>query len=88
MHLRHHALSTLLLFVGAPLVGALVDSGKADAAIIIGQKVRKDVNARHYRVVVSGADADAAASVAVELRSDWAWRTWPSSSPTPGCTAP
>lgn len=68
MTLRRPVLSTLLLLVAAPLVGALVHAGTAEAAIIIGNKTKKNADNKHYGITM--ANDDGAASVGVTLRSD------------------
>lgn len=68
--MKRRAVSLLVVFALTPIASALAPASTADAAmIVLGSKVRKEAKNK-YRVLVSGETNDAAASVALQLRSE------------------
>ncbi|MES2643352.1 MAG: hypothetical protein V4850_27960 [Myxococcota bacterium] len=73
MNLSRSTLSALALFVAVPLVAPLVGVGTAEAAnIVLGSKVKKDLNGNHYRIstLVAEDTSGAIETVTAEVSSD------------------
>lgn len=72
MNLSRSVVSALALLVALPLVAPLVGAGTAEAAIVIGNKTKKEANGKHYRIstLVAEDTSGDIETVTVDVSSD------------------